>query len=135
MVELMTLRLKWESDESGAYLGRSDDGHVAAIGQYTDGRYFVNVVREGAYVWQGYANDVRSGMAAAEAVVVVRAGDTVEVSPVAPEAPATITFSLVTEQAAPAQPSSGRDALADAHQAALDLVALLRHAIYERDGR
>lgn len=34
----------------------------------------------------------------------------------------------------PLQPYNGRDALVDAYQEALDLVAYLRQAIYERDG-
>ncbi len=35
----------------------------------------------------------------------------------------------------PLQPHNGRDALRDALEEALDLVAYLRQAIYERDGK
>lgn len=35
----------------------------------------------------------------------------------------------------PLQPHNGRDALQDALEEALDLVAYLRQAIYERDGK
>jgi hypothetical protein len=35
----------------------------------------------------------------------------------------------------PLQPHNGRDALMDAYEEALDLVAYLRAAIYERDGK
>lgn len=35
----------------------------------------------------------------------------------------------------PLQPNNGRDALRDAYEESLDLVAYLRQAIHERDGR
>ena len=35
----------------------------------------------------------------------------------------------------PLQPHNGRDALRDAYEESLDLVAYLRQAMYERDGR
>lgn len=157
-------KFRWSPSFPGSHLGRTEDGHVAAIGEMQDGRFFVNIVRDGAYVWQGYASDVQSAMAAAEAAIVVRPGDTVEVSAASAKVPAD-TFSLVTEQRAPVantnpavwdlvieamrardaegrrkygvplQPHNGRDMLVDAFQEALDLVVYLRAAIYERDGK